>query len=306
MTTRIALGVTLRAPLADTLSFVRYHRSIGIDPVIVTLDDPNDPARDALAAINGVVVVPSDDAHRAKLGITPDAPIETRLHRNAQNALELARGAGAEWCVIVDGDELIHAPGGLAATLDAIPQDQPVGRFAVREAVPDGIDHRDPFREVHTFRAMGPASRLRLAKRLAPRAFFHGEYLRGHVMGKSAVRTSADVVEFGSHRPVLASGRPKARPLESAFVLHYDCCSLAAFQSKWSRRVDGSARADELRPGRAQQLKAYAAAASDPSKVEELFRRLYLLGPWERFVLSRLGLLETINVDPSRFEAVGA
>jgi Glycosyl transferase family 2 len=299
---RIAVSATIRAPLADTLAFVRYHRAIGVDLVIVSLDDPADPALGPLSAMDGVVPIACDDEHRAKLGIGPDAPVEDRLHRNAEAAFRTARDRGSDWCVTLDGDELIHAPGGLKAAFQGVPANRQVVRFPVREAVPDQLDHRDPFREVHTFRTQASRRRMQLARNLgAGGAFFAGEYLRGHRMGKAGVRTSADLREMRSHMPVLAAGPVQGRPLPGAMLLHYDCCSLAAFKRKWTWRLDGSATATDLGPPRRAQLDAFAAVAGDDRAIQALFRRLYFLSPRERLVLRALGMLTTVRLDPVLF-----
>jgi hypothetical protein len=293
---------TIRGPVTDTLRWVRYHRSIGVDHVTVVLDDPADPAFDLLSEIEGVLPVRGDSGHRARTGVAADAPIEARLHANAEFGFRIARDRGCAWSIALDGDELLDTRDGLRETLERFPDDELVARFPVLEAVPDRLEHDDPFVQVHTFRRLRSRHRGRLAVALGcGDAFFAGEYLRGHRSGKSAVRTSADVVSMRSHVPVFASGPGRGRTLERAWLLHYDCTSLAGFRRKWSWRRDSSATAVALRPARQAQGDAFARIAGDAAAEERLFRRLYFLTTRQRITLRAVGMLASVSLDPGLF-----
>ncbi len=298
----IAVTATIRGPVADTLRWVRYHRSIGVDQVTVVLDDPTDPAFELLNAMEGALPIRGDAEHRARTGVALDDPIEVRLHANAEFGLQIARERGCGWAITLDGDELLYAPDGLRQTLERVPDDQPVARFPVLEAVPDRLEHDDPFLQVHTFRKVPSPRRASLARALGcGSAFFAGEFLRGHRSGKSAVRTSADVVSMRSHAPQLAAGSGRGRVVRGAWLLHYDCCNLTGFRRKWSWRRDSSGTAARLGPARQAQGDAFARIASDAHAEEQLFRRLYFLSTRQRITLRALGMLASVSLDQALF-----
>lgn len=302
---RIASVTTLRAPLQETLRFVSYHRNTGVDRVILFFDDPADAAIEALRGWDGVTAIPCDDTHLASVGTSRDDALEDRIRANAMHGLGLARDYGCEWSAHIDSDELIHAPHGLASAFAKMDAAAQVARFGVLEAVPDRLHHDDQFRQVTTFRVAVSRRRARIARALGCRdAFFDGEYLRGFTRGKAAVRTSADVKSINMHAPVLAQGRVDGVPLPGAHILHFDCCSLAAFRSKWLRRLDESGPVERRRPARRAQLEAFRAQAGDEEAIARLFQRLYFLPPRERIVLRSLGMLTTVRLDRALFDEV--
>ena len=54
---------TIKAPLEKTRAFVAHHLAMGASHVAVFLDDPEDPAFDALKGLQNVSVTRCDAAH---------------------------------------------------------------------------------------------------------------------------------------------------------------------------------------------------------------------------------------------------
>lgn len=303
---RVCTVTTLRAPFEETLQFVHFHLNSGVDRMVLFFDDPTDPAAEAVQRYERVTVVRCDRAHWEASGLPENPVVEDRQLYNATLAFTRAAAQGYDWVIHMDSDELIYAPDGLGAALARVDADAPVAMIRVAEAVPDRHRHAAPFREVRLFKVTARQKRKQqwLARALGcRRAFWRGEYFRGYRSGKSAVRTGADVVLMGLHRPELAgvgTNYPTAQ-VPGAHVLHYDCCGLDAFRTKWRRRLDGTATAVKMRGNRVRQLQAFARRLDDEQGLVRLYERLYFLPAYERRVLHRLGLLTTVALDPALF-----
>jgi hypothetical protein len=309
-TARVCTVTTLRAPFEETLQFVHYHLNVGLDRVILFFDDPEDPAADAVEGYERVTAVRCDRAHWAASGL-PEAPVvEDRQIYNANLGLAMARAEGYGWVIHMDSDELLHVEpgaGSLGAALARVDAAAPVAMVKAVEAVPERHHHPYPFLEVRLFKVTERQikKRLWLAKALGcRRAFYRGEYFRGYHGGKSAVRTSADVEAMGLHKPRLAGVGLDYEPprLGGVKILHYDCCGLDAFRTKWRRRLDGTATAVKMRKNRVRQLQAFEKRLADEHQLVRLYERLYFLPPYEQRVLRALGLLTTVALDPRLFD----
>ena len=77
----------------------------------------------------------------------------------------------------------------------------------------------------------------------------------------------------------------------------------ADWDAKWGARVRGTSFGLGMRPARQAQFEAYTdAARQGPDELRELFRALQMIPQREAAILRRLGLLETIALDPASFD----
>jgi len=249
-------------------------------------------------------------------------PIEARQTMNAAVALREARRLGVDWILHIDGDELVHAPAmSLKRELEAVHSSISALLLGTMEAVPDGNCCENPFLETALFRdvarprmslpvrvyvqcARAVARAHALLGRLAGcgGAFFDGEYFRGHIFGKSLVRTSLEALELGLHLPV-AREHLMMRVSRAGCLLHYDCMTFESWLEKWRRRFDGSGRATKMRKSRSRQGDLFwdlYRAGSIPA-LESLYQRLYFLPAHEQERLLSLGLLRRIQLPESLF-----
>jgi hypothetical protein len=329
----VCVVTTLRAPLHETLMFVNYHLNIGVDHMYLFFDDPTDAAADVLARRSRVTSVRCDlefwNGHRSP---TPSSIIE-RQRLNALTGLDLARRAGVDWIVHIDSDELLYSEKRLDDLLAEVPEDVQALKFPTMEGVLDRLEYHRPFEEISQFK-VHPASlgkkllvtpeersrlsrdaadfrrRLRWARLLGCVSVPADGYLRGHVEGKSAVRTSADLQGLDCHEPIpTAKEAVRASVADRAWLLHFDCRGFASWKDKWQKLN---------RPGnewmskhRRRNVERFAAIAEsgDASRLSTFYKELYFVRPYDRFILTRLALLRRLGLDPMLFndrEEVGS
>ena len=256
--TSLCVVTTLQAPLHETLMFVNYHLNIGVGHMYLFFDDPTDAAADALARASRVTTVRCDPEYWRRSGV-PARTINERQRLNARAGLEMARGAGFEWLVHMDSDELLYSARPLDHLLAGVPEQVQVLKFPTLEGVADRFDYHRPFEETSLFKVhparlggalrVAPEERARLSRdaavfgrnlrwaRLLGCASVPAEgYLRGHVEGKSAVRTGADLQGLGCHEPIpTTKGTVLASVAERAWLLHFDCRGFASWKDKWRK-----------------------------------------------------------------------
>lgn len=113
-----------------------------------------------------------------------------------------------------------------------------------------------------------------------------------------ATRTSANVHELDLHSPNLEEeSRAQTLSPDDGYVLHFDCCGLDSFRTKWRRRFEGVAPLNRMRESRSRQGEELKRRMGDEGKVKELYERLYFLSGHERLMLRALGLLKKIDID---------
>lgn len=316
----VATVTTLRAPWEITEAFVAYHLNVGVDHLYLYFDDPRDAAIARLADEPRVTCIPCDDTHWATIARlvrrddrvrpwTPDDGALTLIERqttNATHALALARGAGMDWLVHIDSDELVHAPDGLARTLGAVPADVTEVRFQIREAIPGGDTHAHPFADIDLFKVPASPAKCALLHRLGCRIIYDGEYFRGHDASKCAVRCAWDIAAMAIHAPVAKPTAP-GRRMESPRIslLHYDCSGFDAWKDKWRHMVTPQDRG--MRPNRRAQLDDFRAAwrafeqERDDRALRRLYRGLNVPSLYQRMLLKVLGMTERVALDRRLF-----
>jgi hypothetical protein len=296
----VAIVSTVKAPVLECLIHVRHHRALGADRIVMYFDDPQDPALAALQREELVTCVPCTKEHWSSLGLRADASIEDRQVANANHALSLLRRQGFQWFIHIDSDELIQCEGGLAASLETAQAE--CVRFSIREAVSEDYSSDHCFRST-LFRRRGHQLARLVGWVLCPRAHLRRQYFRGHTASKVALRITDALQGVGIHGPV-GSADLREVQVEHILLLHYDCVGLASFQTKWDRRLDGSARAAEMRDNRTLQLNRYAEAKRQGEAAQrELFARTHMLQARDKVLLSMLGLLERRVIDLPKISA---
>jgi hypothetical protein len=254
--------------------------------------------------------------------VQPKVTIETRQHINVAVALRYAKSHNVDWIFHVDGDELVYVPEtSLKQELAKVHPSTDFLVFGTLEAVPEREVYRNEFLETTLFRdvvrlrlPLPMSMHTRCANSLAKahafvrklagcrNAFFNGEYFRGHIIGKSIVRTSSDSLELGMHLPY--SSKPLTlRISNTGRILHYDCVTFEAWLEKWKRRFDGTGKASVMRKNRIQQgddfLKLHR--AGNMEELKKLYRELYFVPAREQWRLFSLGLLRRIQLSQSTF-----
>ena len=110
---KVCIVSMIKAPLGETISFVNYHLNLGIDGIILFLDDPEDPAAQALSDYVRVRVIKCDDAYW------------TALRTEWPNAIQRR-------AIHIDGDELLMPDGDFQSILAQ--QSVDVVRFAIKRS----------------------------------------------------------------------------------------------------------------------------------------------------------------------------
>lgn len=304
---RIGVVGTFKAPLADTIRWVNYHKNMGVEEIFLFLDDPDDAAAGPLADYDGVHCFRCDEDYWAGRGVGARPPSAwSRQEHNADLALRLAEEMGLDWIIHIDSDELLRAEGGLAATLLTVPRDVEVVGFRVLEAVPEAVDYECPYAGITLFRDWPRAARYRtrIARAMGCRqAFLDGKYYRGHQL-KSAVRIGTPVQRMGNHGPYPLEDRPHTFAWDHSIqLLHYDCGGFEAWMRKWLPRVQGM----EKNPGESSRFLQCElirrALAESRERTVEVYKQIHFLDGYEKAVLFALGLLRRVWLPPGQFEA---
>lgn len=318
---RICTVSTVDGPSEVIVAWVQYHLAMGVDHMFVFFDNPTHPVIDTVAG-ERVTCIRCDDSYwpggrqkREKL------TLHERQWYNANKGFQLARDGNFDWIAHIDSDELIYCPESLSVAFSKVPADVPVVRLPVLEFVPTRLESEQPFVGTHWFR-VGPR---RPAKKALPQTGWHwitclsslawyyvrlglskivcpgarGPFLRGHIGGKSFVRTTATIQGMGVHLPAPLPGT--AFPLyflRSSAILHFDCGTFDQWVRKWESRATEKNIPRNRDPKRRKQLQRYI-HTRDTQGIEGL-RKLYFkeygLTPWELRFLSLLGLARRVTV----------
>ena len=297
---KIAIVSTLRAPLQQTLSFVRYHLHIGIDALFLFFDDPDDPALETLASCSQVTATACSPAYWRELGHDAVPGIGERQNVNANVGMIMALQHSCQWLLHIDCDELVRPCGDVHEILAGCRVD--VLKLSLLEAVPEAEEHDHVFSPV-LFKKMISARQKRMALLLRCHGtFFEGAYFRGHTASKTAVRLGPGITRMGVHAPITREGMVRESTGRLS-LLHFGCIGLAEWVRKWERRVDGTAVSAGISSSRSKQFDYYLEARSAGDlALRKAYSRLYLLSRYQRFILRLLGMTTTIRLDQRLFE----
>jgi hypothetical protein len=320
----LCVVTTLQAPLHETLMFVNYHLNIGVDHIYLFFDDPTDAAADAVARRLRVTSVRCDLEYWNCHNSPTHRSINERQRLNARAGLDLARRAGFDWIVHMDSDELLYSEKRLDELLAEVPEEVHALKFPTLEGVVDRLEYDRAFEEISLFkvhparlggnlritpeertRLSGDAAdfrrKLRWARLLGCASISAAGYLRGHVEGKSAVRTSTDLQGLGCHEPIpTAKETVRASVADAAWLLHFDCRGFASWKDKWQKLNSPGV---ELSTHRRHNVERFAAISEtrDAGRLSAFYKELYFVRPYDRFILTRLGLLRRLGLDPMLF-----
>lgn len=305
---RIGTVTLLRAPVERTLAWVAYHLNSGIDAMHLFFDDPADPAAELLDDVEQVQVHRCDDKFWSLWRRRGDGRPGTVPARQVTILRRLLREppSGVDWLVHIDSDELLWSGGDLGGDLSRA-LDGPAAhvQFLPLEAVPPKPDMADPFREVRLFKEIA-IDREEWARRLGADAPFRGHrFFRGHVRGKPAIRLDGSVPSMRIHGP---SDRVRQRSgftsevADKVRLLHYDAGSFDDWRSKWEDRLLHPVGA--MSPARRRQERRFRRAARSPDldRLYGLYRREYMLRPWDARVLRALGMVRRIDIPAELFD----
>jgi hypothetical protein len=285
---------------ANVRRFVADNVAMGVDHMIVFLDDPSaddqDQVADELRRHPQVTCVPT--GKRWWAGDRPKS-LNVRQRINVNLALELvADMEWAEWVFHVDGDEVV-----------ALDRD-------VLAAVPAGVDAvwLTPLECVSRFAA---TERSTLFKRLLDDgelnllhilgllpAPTNSAYFHGHIMGKSGVRSGSGL-RLTLHDAVTASGdRVPVHEDARLRVLHHDAVSGEEFVRKWTALLGaGPMKFRKDRAPTAQALRTLTTKDIPASVAEKYLRRIYEATTEDDVTtLQELGLLEEIDAGLGRHD----
>jgi hypothetical protein len=298
---RVCTVTTLKADLAQTLAFVNYHLNIGIDWMILFFDNPTDPAIDSLRGNNRVACIPCDDEYWRAHDESATHSIESKQIANAMRALEMAREREFQWIVHIDCDELLYSNDGIQAILSDT--DAEIVTFDIREAVPEREHYGRPFADIRLFRKPSTEIRQSLARKLGCRnAFYRGEYFRGHLVSKSAVRVNSSITRMGIHLPEAGANAVKAMLTKKIVLLHFDSHDFDRWRLKWEQRSSGQTKVVRIRSNRQHQLEVFTRARQQgDAALRRLYRQLCCIPAREILILRLLGMLETVRLDPRLF-----
>lgn len=331
MNSSVATVTTTKAPVQQTLAFVRYHLRCGVDHMFLYFDDPQDASIPALRGEAFVTCIPCDRAHWRRHAVEPGSTVQARQMANATDAFRRARESGFEWLVHIDADELLYADDSFPELFARTPPRAEVLVFPTKEALPQRFEYDRPFSEISLFKHdptghllrgdlfMGLFDRKwrgltvrawRYKKRVVKRTgcdhpSFLDSFLLGHTHGKAATRTSSRVEKIGNHRP--QGGPDRSLPthfLRRGAVLHYDCMGFEPWCAKWASRLDGLTRFDiqRFRPDRRRVLKMFEAARqTGRAAVRALYNRMYVLSTSEKIVLRTAGFVQRIRLPETVF-----
>jgi len=296
----VCTATTLLNPLEMTMKFVNYHLNTGIDHMFLFFSDPNDPALDALSHYSRTTCIRCDSKYWADHDLTANSDLGERQKCNATVGYDLARRSDLTWMIYIDHDELIFSREPIHAHLARVSQLTTAVRVQVFEAVPETTQCNSVFEDVNLFKVMLTGWRKYYARLAGGGAFFKGEYFRGHSLGKSALRTNADFSGAWAHGPIVDKRKlVPASILTDVKLLHFDSCTFEGWKTKWARVIESGVIPRALRKNRIRQFERFAALykEGDLSKLEDLYKRLYLLSDRDKKTLCKMGALEQIHLD---------
>lgn len=295
--------MTVREPAPLVLANVAWHLGTGASEIHVYLDDPGDPVKPQLDALEAVRVTRCDAAHwrvAAQSGERP-ASINRRQGRNAVHAMARAK---TDWLIHLDADEFLFQDRPLADELAVVRELDCELHFPVHER----FFRRDaPVASV--FDGLFRTTTKGLNRRTDGRgndAIIFGAHLPvlnngvlAHSAGKCAAPTDSDF-RLGLHWSYRGKGRERAQRYRSTStrLLHFDGLTRLHWLGKLMRYRDTPG--DELKfpPHRRAQIEIFQDIADDTEALAELHREFRELDSDTIERLRAFGLLHDVPFDP--------
>lgn len=238
---RIALVSTLARAQPVIQSWVRNHRTLGVETFYLFADQPAELAHYTALDLPGVQWIARDAELEQQWRALPSwrefetyAPrqVYARQCLNADLALRWARAAGFDWLIHLDSDEQLWLPPewpDLPAYFRSRSEDDAV-RFVNHEAVPEHWHVADYFAEVSLFKKN--ALCLTPAQQQTVQGLFGARYFQAYGNGKSAVnlrRGATDSSGVHEFKPC-----PRQYFETRAALLHYPYCGYNWYLDKFS------------------------------------------------------------------------
>lgn len=296
MATKIAIVSTVKAPISELKIFVEHHCKIGIDHIILFFDDPEDDAFDYFANYGNVVAIACDEHYWVETASNRPVNIEGRQVLNANKGFIIAKENSCDWIIHIDSDELIYPTNRLHDLLNNCNAD--LLKFEVLEAVSEKKEYEHIF-VPSLFKRTPNQFQIKLAQLFGCRsAIYNGEFFRGHLASKVAVKISENILSLGIHGPKFSSGDVILKSTRRIKLLHYDCIGFEAWKRKWSRRFDGTATASEMRENRQQQFDEFRSALEEGDEaLSVLYQKMQVIPKKERAVLHKLNMLIRLDIN---------
>lgn len=303
-TTNIAITTTVRSDLDSIKSFINYHLNVGISYIFIFFDDPQDANFNYFQFYHkSVQCILCNTQHWQTLSCDAKSNIEHRQTSNANWALSEAKKKGLDWISHIDIDELIYTKKNLKQALANLPKSIDVLWLPPLEAIPEQLNCKNPFKELHTFKRLNCKDEQYYDGHNRA-AYFHGEYFRGHTGGKSITRLSNKVADLKLHQPIAVEPCTlKVSSLSHCYLLHYDCYDYHSWFTKWLRRIDGTATSGG-RDNRKKQLASFREAYHKEDSVNELFtlyKKLYFIPKRTQEHLRERKMLLNIHINQNLF-----
>jgi Glycosyl transferase family 2 len=289
----IVTASTILDTPANVRRFVTDNLAMGVDHMVVFLDDPSardqDQIADELSRHPHVTCVPAGSGWWAA-----DRPkgLNVRQRINANLALELlADMEWAQWVFHVDGDEVVALDREVLAALPAstgaawLTPLESVSRFesTERPTLFKRLLDDDDLNLLHTLGVLSKPTNS---------AYFHG-----HVMGKSGIRPGSGL-RLTLHDAVTRSGDRVPRHEDARLrVLHHDAVSGEEFVRKWTAILGaGPAVFRKDRAPAVHALRTLTAKDIPVPIAEKYLRRIYEATTEDDVTtLHELGLLDEID-----------
>jgi hypothetical protein len=272
-----AVVATVKAPAEKVLAFVAHHLSLGAARVFLYFDDPDDPARTALAAFDRVTATACTGAYWEDRGGRHDR----HQNRQSRNARDAYGRCAADWLTHIDADEFLLPRRPVADLLAGIPADTLFARLEPFEAVHDP----DLPEDINTARVFRGALRPRHAPpgdaASAADLGINPDGLLSHANGKVIFRTGIRGLVPRIHSVFLHGtrlGAPNWHP--ELKLLHFHAQDWPAWREALPFRLTRGAY--QYRPG----LQAFLQGASG-DEIAHFYRRTQMMTP------ERVAALET-------------
>ncbi|APX10434.1 hypothetical protein BWR18_00995 [Tateyamaria omphalii] len=295
--------LTANEPLALVETNVRWHLATGASAMFVFLDDPDDPAAEALSDITDCTVQLCDDAYWRARRPHKGRPA-SQMRRQTINANRAQNRCDLDWLFHIDADEFIWQDDDLAAELAAQTDPQTELNLPVLERIfPPGA--QSTLFE-GTYRASSDLTEDDAEAAFAPFTQFmkRGQY--SHGAGKSGVQVGAGL-RLGVHNATRTGSegrqrRAAKRVSTTARLLHFDGLTPLHWLMKGLRyrQTPPDVQAAILQPHRAAQIEWLLDNATNLEQARSAHRTLFALSPERRAQLTRFGLLRDIPFDPAR------
>jgi len=276
MSTPLVAASTVKDSPEHVRRYVEGNLAGGVDHLVVFLDAPSDEGQgEVLTYLEQHPRVTAVRAGGAWWGGDRPRELNVRqcINANVTRRVLDGLGLGHGWLLHIDGDEVVRVDRG---ALGAVPADATALRLAVREAVSSSGWEGQPT----AFKRELDDDHLALLHGLGLLAEPSNQsWIRGHVMGKSAVRIGAE--RWLTLHKVAHDDRSQDPGLEDeAWVVHhYESYSLQDFCRKWTAMVASGPRAAYRAERRqtARTLRQLISWGLEPDALQRQLERFYRL-----------------------------